>query len=682
MLINFSNYPSQKWSTEQLVQAKKQFGGVTDLKFPNVNPNCTESDIANLTNIFYQKIQKIVKNIKRTEEITVLIMGESTLTFTLLTRLLGSGIPCVASCYQIDTIKNENGKKESIRKFVKFRYYNSYTQPKADSNIIKAVCPQLTPPIVKGKIDLDTLKQETRPIKKSQQPPITPPLPTLPKSLKDIKLTAHQNEALDSIKRFINDDSKRIFILKGYAGTGKTTLTRFLLEHLKKEKIDISLMAPTGQAAKVLSNLSNYPAATIHSSIYKLNDLNKDLPEEKLEELTADQTGQLYLTFYPTRTTFDDQDKGKIYIIDEASMISDIEELLISQAKFGSGKLLTELLEYDKHPKSKFIFIGDPCQLPPIRGLESPALSPSYLQKHFNCGVDEFTLTEIMRQAGDSDLIMATKKIRELRENAPLIENFTSLTWARLPLRDCKETHIYPDIDSMLGKHIELIRSNGYNDSIFICGSNRMRNQYSAKIRRSLGFSSPQVEKGDLLMVIQNNIPTGLLNGDMVEVLRVDSQRTYRANCTFINIHVRELFTQKEHNVLLMEQPLNHNSLNISTDMQTNLFIDFAQRMNKNGITQNKHPKEFQKALMEDPYLNALRCHYGYAITCHKAQGGEWNNVFIDFGLNIKNPIQEKYQWIYTAVTRARTGLHVLDKPYICNLDGTSGTPFYETIFL
>lgn len=116
--------------------------------------------------------------------------------------------------------------------------------------------------------------------------------------------------------------------------------------------------------------------------------------------------------------------------------------------------------------------------------------------------------------------------------------------------------------------------------------------------------------------------------------------------------------------------------------MQTNLFIDFAQRMNKNGITQNKHPKEFQKALMEDPYLNALRCHYGYAITCHKAQGGEWNNVFIDFGLNIKNPTQEKYQWIYTAVTRARTGLHVLDKPYICNLDGTSGTPFYETIFL
>lgn len=686
MLINFSNYLSQKWSTEQLAQAKKQFGGVTDLKFPNINPTCAEADILNLANIFYQKILKITKNAKETEEITVLIMGENTLTFTLLTRLLGSGIPCVAPCYQIDTIKNENGQKESIKKFVRFRYYHSYTQPKGNSDRIEAVCPKLSPPIVKGKIDLDTLKQETRPKKTSPQEPIFTPLPTskpeLPKNLKDIQLTDHQNEALDRIKQFINDDSKRIFILKGFAGTGKTTLTRFLLEHLKKEQIDVSLMAPTGRAAKVLSNLSNDSASTIHSNIYKFSNLNKDLSEEKLEELTTDQTGQLYLTFYPTRTTFEDQDKGKIYIIDEASMISDIEESLITQAKFGSGKLLTELLEYDKHPKSKFIFIGDPCQLPPVRGLESPALSSTYLQENFKCGVDEFLLTEILRQADDSDLIAATKKIRELRENAPLVEDLIDVSWARLPLRDCKETRTYPDIDSMLKRYIELIRKNGYNDSIFICGSNKTRNQYSAQIRKSLGFSSSQVEKGDLLIVIQNNLPTGLLNGDMIEVLHVDAQRTYKANCTFINIHVRELFTQKEHNVLLMEQPLNLNSLNISPQMQTALFIDFAKRMSHKGITQKKNPEEFQKALMEDPYLNALRCHYGYALTCHKAQGGEWNNVFINFGQNIKNPTQEKYQWIYTAVTRAKTGLHVLDKPYICNLDGTSGTPFFGTYFL
>lgn len=739
MLINFSSHPSQKWSAEQLSQARKQFGGVTDLKFPNVNPNCTENDISKLTNIFYNKILKIAQNIKKTEEVTVHIMGERTLTFTILTRLLSTGIPCVASCTQKEIVENANGRKESVVKFVRFRYYLPYIQPKEEihgktevtkfaaepvralkrdgadldslnrnqgvpvreqqtedstqdvapkknSNFTETVCPKIQAPVIKGKIDLDTLKCDTRPIKKSTQQPISTPLPTpnpvLPTNLKDIQLTAQQNEALDKIKRFINDDSKRIFILKGFAGTGKTTLTRFLLEHLKKEQIDVALMAPTGRAAKILSNLSNYAAATIHSNIYKLNNLNKDLPEEKLEELTADQTGQLYLTFYPTQTTFDDQYNGKIYIVDEASMISDKEDLLITQAKFGSGKLLTELLEYDKHPKSKFIFIGDPCQLPPIRGLESPALSSSYLQKHFNCDVDEFSLTEIMRQADDGDLITATKKIRELRENAPLVEDPFSDSWARLPLRDCKETHLYPDTDSMLEKHIELIRNNGYNDSIFICGSNRKRNQYSALIRKSLGFSSNQVQKGDLLMVIQNNQPTGLLNGDMVEVLRVDPLRTYRANCSFINIHIRELFTKQEHNVLLMEQPLNLNSLNIDSNMQTNLFIDFAKRMANKGITQQKHPKEFQKALMDDPYLNALRCHYGYAVTCHKAQGGEWNNVFIDFGIMVKNPTKEKYQWIYTAVTRARTGLHVLDKPYICNADGSSNFNYYRRIFI
>ena len=235
--------------------------------------------------------------------------------------------------------------------------------------------------------------------------------------------------------------------------------------------------------------------------------------------------------------------------------------------------------------------------------------------------------------------------------------------WGRIPLRNCGDLKLHYDLNSMVDDYINHVRQNGYNDAVFIVQSNKKSNQISSAIRNKLGFGA-SLQKGDLLMVVQNNYPTGLMNGDMVEVLAVGSLRTEMADLNFITVSVKELFTGKKYDTLLLESMLNQDSVNLSPEQQTRLFIDFIMRCIEKGI--NIRDKEaFSDALLNDPYLNALRCSYGYAITCHKAQGGEWDHVYIDFGNMALNPTKPKYQWIYTAITRARKIIHTLDKPYI-----------------
>lgn len=180
-----------------------------------------------------------------------------------------------------------------------------------------------------------------------------------------IELTKSQSNVLTKILEFVNHPQDRVFILKGYAGTGKTTLMRFLIAKLNEQNKQYQLLASTGRAAKVLANLSgqNGNTSTIHSMVYSFNGLNKEYDEK--EEIVADANGQLFLVFEPAKLDVDNNPET-IYIIDEASMVADVATRDITQAKFGTGRLLKELLEYDTRPRSKYIFVGDPCQLPPI----------------------------------------------------------------------------------------------------------------------------------------------------------------------------------------------------------------------------------------------------------------------------------------------------------------------------
>ena len=484
-----------------------------------------------------------------------------------------------------------------------------------------------------------------------------------------IKLTPSQQKVLNQMKNFVFNAEERVFVLKGYAGTGKTTLMRFLIKELSDKNKQFRLLSTTGRAAKILSNYTSCEASTIHGMIYKFSDFNKDV--SALDEKTAsvDTTGQLFLVFEPAVLP-DEGRSGAVYIIDEASMISDISDSNVVQAKFGSGRLLKELLDYDNLKDSKFIFIGDPCQLPPILGDFSPALAPEYFLNTFKMKSQQGILTEILRQ--DNSIISAGAYIRKLWDKAPSDESaYPGKVWGPpLQVSQYQDFEIHSDLAEMERLYIETIRENGYNDSIFICNSNAKCHGISNTIRKALGFTGG-VQKGDLLMVVQNQNTTGLMNGDMVEVLDVQSeservtkevvtQEGYHTLLTFREISVRELFTKKVYSTLLLENTIYSAQTNLDARQQSGLFLDFILRMKRRGVDIKKDKEVFDKFMRIDPYLNALRCNYGYAVTCHKAQGGEWNSVFIQMPRNITlKPTKNKYQWFYTALTRAKSKVHL-----------------------
>lgn len=479
-----------------------------------------------------------------------------------------------------------------------------------------------------------------------------------------ITLTPSQSHAFVKMKDFIQDRNKRVFILKGYAGTGKTTLMKFFIEHLKEKRKRYQLLASTGRAAKILSDLTQSidGASTIHSMIYSFKDLNQDLSDKNEKQM--DETGQLFLIFEPAKVDIAN-DAECVYIIDEASMVSDKSEDVVTQAKFGSGRLLQELLAYDMRQGSKFIFVGDPCQLPPIQESFSPALSVDYIKEHFGINVEEAQLTEIMRQRGENQIVASSKNIRALYAQAPTSQAIygCNRVWGKLPFSSCCK--FSANLDEMIAKYIKDIKTYGFEQAIFICKSNKDCLSISQFVRQQLGKTEPIIQQGDLLMVTQNNLLCGLVNGDMVEVVSVGRQIEHKAGCSFRLVKVKELFSKRVVSILLMENTLQSMKGNLDSTQQTDLFRDFIIRMKEKGVTQKKR-QMFNMYLKEDPYLNALRCSYGYAITCHKAQGGEWPNVYIHIPRNFTlNPTKETYQWIYTAMTRAKESLHMVKDFYI-----------------
>lgn len=474
---------------------------------------------------------------------------------------------------------------------------------------------------------------------------------------KKIDLTPNQLHVFENFKKFIGSGNQKIFILNGYAGTGKTTLIRFFIEEMKKLRIPYTLMASTGRAAKIVSNATNSKASTVHSVIYSFKDFNQDLEEivRQEDEVGIDKTGQLFLTFelVPIKNA-----SQQVYIVDEASMISDVKDETASQALFGSGRLLTDLLKYD--PNGKFIFVGDECQLPPIGQDISPALSVEYFLKEFNIHAQIQTLSGIVRQHHDNTIVKASHRIRALYADPPKVK------WGKLPLGNYKHIKLHPDVLSMINGYLSLIKSKDYNQATFISYSNAKCNNANKLIRTSLGHNNT-LREGDLLLVTQNNNISGFMNGDMVVVEQIKNVRYQRGKLTFLLVEVREIATERRFTQLIIENILYGNTTNLNQTEQKALFIDFYRRMKELGIRQKDI--EFKENLTTDEFLNALRCVFGYCVTCHKAQGGEWNEVFVDIPRNLTlNAQASAYQWIYTAVTRAKEQLHVVNDFYISKI--------------
>ena len=476
-----------------------------------------------------------------------------------------------------------------------------------------------------------------------------------------MELTPQQQQALRMMIDFVHDTDKRVFILKGYAGTGKTTLMKELIAQLDREKQPYSLMASTGRAAQILSDTTGRDASTIHHCLYSFRDLNQDLDEANKKD-NVEATGQIYLVF--DFEPIPEHDGLYIYIVDESSMISDKKQEDISQAVFGSGKLLSDLLDYDSF--GKFIFVGDGCQLPPVGQTSSPALSVSYFNDHFNIEAQSIELTDVVRQEEDNDIVDAAFEIREECRQAPELPYELPSgrkKWSFLNWSNYNNIVIEYSIEEMLNQYITLIREKGLKYATMISQSNKKCVELNKYVREALG-NSGKLQKNDLLMVTQNNLISGLYNGDMVKVLDVSGDVIVRNHLKFRNVTVENLFDHQEYSQLLLEDALYSPTNQLFPNKQKALYMDFHNRMTDKGIKQNS-PK-YKDLMREDQFLNALRCSWGYVLTCHKSQGGEWEEVFLIIpGWLMGNATKSSFQWIYTAMTRARRTLHVLNDFFI-----------------
>ena len=489
-------------------------------------------------------------------------------------------------------------------------------------------------------------------------------------------LTEDQSKALRQIHNFVADDSAKVLILSGYAGTGKTSLVRMVVDRLvEEESLPFVLLASTGRAAKVLSDkvgasrrkedqpTDDKPfvrtrfATTIHHFIYSFYGFDKDI-DKMLEEIErdggeVDNTGDLLLQF--GLRAGEDMHCPLLYIIDEASMVSDVPPRDPTQATFGSGRLLQDLLNCNS--LGKFIFVGDKGQLPPIGQVDSPALSTKYFRETFGIEAESVELTEIVRQAKGNDIIVAAEKVRRLYESPPAVK------WGSLPLRHHKDIELVGNQIELVNRYIAEIRDRDYARATMICRANKRCSQVSGLVRPALGFTDPRLMVDELLLVTQNNLPSGLRNGDLVRVTGI-GRREQRACLTFLTIEVSELTSGQVFRLFLIEDILYSGLSNLGKQAQKDLFVDFHKRMRKRGIRQGSD--EYKEQMFTDPYLNALRAVYGYAITCHKSQGGEWPHVYVDMPRNIiLEATSASYQWVYTAITRAGERLFLTDDFFI-----------------
>lgn len=464
-------------------------------------------------------------------------------------------------------------------------------------------------------------------------------------------LNDKQQQVFNQLKAFIRDRTINTFILNGYAGTGKTFLIQYFAKYLKQKKIKFSLLATTGRAAAVLRGKTDLPTSTIHGALYSFSKVDGD-DENIPDDAPADAFGQMKLIFEPNRTL----EENCVYIVDEASMLASEAFNDTSFAVFGSGDLLPDLLL--AIGRNKIIFVGDPCQLPPIGQEISPALDQQWLNDFGRVAVTA-TLEKIMRTSENNDILDIAAEVRKS------VGTYHRSKWIKLPARHKNNCTILPDIHTLFQEHFTSFLQYGPKEVIGIANSNAACNLFNKSFRKRLFPESDKlIEPGEILMVNQNNHIVPLTNGDFVRVLQT-GDISYRANLKFQNVRVVHLETEKEYELKLALDPFASSSPNLSTDQQRNLMIEFSRQIRKKGIK----PKSegYLDAMRKDAYLNSLRATYGYVVTCHKSQGGEWKKVFLFLNKKMYGYMShdQMRRWWYTAITRTKEQLYIHDEWWV-----------------
>ncbi len=482
-------------------------------------------------------------------------------------------------------------------------------------------------------------------------------------------LTPEQSVALDRITAFIKDDSLDAFILRGSAGTGKTTLIAHLVDKLTDMNRSVGLLTPTGRAARILglkvrqqSSRKDAVAKTIHSEIYSYQD-TVVLEEADMENDPG------YRIFYPLKT---DEPTISVYVVDESSMVGDAE-MKGDLMRFGSGRLLRDLITFARPNRtgrppeqiSKLIFVGDHAQLPPVSEENSPALSSEYLTKEFNLRVASFDLTTVMRQAEGSSILVRATEIRDAIFQSRF--NRFSLNSDQYDIRPVNTAQA---VDNTLNA----LKSK--ESSVVVVSSNALALEYNRRIRERLWDNADHpVRSGDILLINKNSPTVGLYNGDLAKVIEVESLPEVRSHVLKVKGKTDETIQLKFRDmqlafrlsdgktghayVKILENLLDSPRRELSPLEQRALLVDFRKRYPKLPPRSN----EFKKALRDDPYFNAIHVKFGYAMTCHKAQGGEWETVIVDFESLSASRNVSFFRWAYTAITRASKTLLTVNAP-------------------
>lgn len=453
-----------------------------------------------------------------------------------------------------------------------------------------------------------------------------------------MELTPCQDRLFRDLASFLSSDDGDIFVVNGYAGTGKTTALSAVIGALRRLGIKSVLLAPTGRAAKVLSGMAGLSASTVHKHIYRQKSVGND--------------GMGRFSLAPNKA------RHTLFVVDEASLIG-VEASQQQQSLFGSGDLLSDLVTFVRSGEDcRLILLGDAAQLPPV-GLElSPALSPDYMDGMG--GVQYATLTSVVRQAGDSGILDNATVIRRLIEEASEDDTFESLPMV------AKEGG---DVERIGGGELlealsEAYSHYGYDDTIVLCRSNKRAIRYNLGIRSQVLYKEDELSRGDKLMIVKNCYQfvedveqmDYIANGDVAELQKIWNHED-RYGLRFADA----LLSFPDYGDCTLQakvclDTLTSESASLTYEQQNALYAgvsaDYADRGSK---------KRIWDAVREDPYFNALQLKYADAITCHKAQGGQWSCVFIDNPFWQDFLTAEDLKWLYTAITRA------VDKVYLVN---------------
>ena len=448
--------------------------------------------------------------------------------------------------------------------------------------------------------------------------------------------TLEQEKVMQRLSDFLflpkND---AIFLLKGYAGTGKTSLFSALVKTLGQLQQKCVLLAPTGRAAKVFASYAGHPAYTIHKKIYRQHSVSADMGGFSLNDNLAKHT---------------------LFIVDEASMISNEG---LAGSVFGSGYLLDDLVQFVYSGEGcRLMLMGDTAQLPPVGEDLSPALSAEAL-RGYSLQVFEETLTQVVRHGQESGVLWNATALRQLIA----ADNYYALPKIKV--------NGFADIRIISGETLimsleECYQRDGEDDTIVICRTNKRANIYNKGIRAQILWREEELEGGDRLMVAKNNYfwtqqekqLDFIANGEMAVVRRIRNERTlYGFRFADVTLMLPDCDAEIVATVLL--DTLHSEAPALTKEENERLFNEVLE--DYSDITQKR---DRLKKLKEDPYYNALQIKYAYAVTCHKAQGGQWKNVFIDQGYMPEDALTPDYfRWLYTAFTRATGTLYLVNYP-------------------